>query len=131
MLYEVITLLEKWKEIGLGALVVGMEAVSNKKLEALNKKSSVDLNIQAQKILDILDIESWAHFVMMPDFEKDDFDEIWSFVEQYNITYPVYVCYTPVPGTPLFFELKNEGKLSIFDYAYYNLQYMPVNTKIP
>lgn len=123
--------LEKWKEVGLGAVVVGMEAVSDKHLLAMNKKSSVDNNIQAQKILDKLNIENWAHFVIMPDFQQEDFDEIWSFIDKYNITYPVFVAYTPVPGTPLFFDLKKQGKLSVFDYAYYNLQYMPVKTDMP
>lgn len=124
-------LIERWKEIGLGALVVGMEAVSDSKLKAFNKKSSVDINIEAQKVLDRLGIECWAHFVITPDFIQEDFDELWEFVDKYNVTYPVYVAYTPVPGTPLFFEMKEKKKLTSFDYAYYNLQYMPVKTALP
>ncbi|MZP29995.1 radical SAM protein [Heliobacterium undosum] len=124
-------LLERWKEIGLGALVVGMEAVTDSHLAVLNKRSSVDINVQAQKVLDRLGIENWAHFVIMPEFQKADFDAIWDFVNRHHITYPVFVAYTPVPGTPLFFEAKHEGKLASYDYAYYNLQYMVMRTALP
>lgn len=123
--------LEEWRKVGLGALVVGMEAVSNSRLDYINKKTNVDINIQAQKVLDRLGIENWAHFVLTPDFEKNDFDELWEFVDKLNITYPVFVPLTPVPGTPLFFEVKKAGQLSVFDYGFYNLQYMVMKTKIP
>ena len=124
-------LLEKWKEIGLGALVVGMEAVNDRNLEALNKRASLDVNIQAHRILEDLQIEDWAHFVIMPEFQKADFDEVWDFVDTNNITYPIFVAYTAVPGTPLFFEMKQKQRFSVYDYAYYNLQYMTLKTAMP
>jgi 4-cresol dehydrogenase (hydroxylating) len=123
--------LEKWKEIGLGALVVGMEAVSNRRLQAVNKATDLETNIEAQRVLDRLGIENWAHFVVMPDFQREDFDEIWQFVDRHQITYPVFVPYTPVPGTPLFFEAKARGELATFDYGFYNMQYMVLRTALP
>ncbi len=124
-------LLEKWKEIGLEALVVGMEAVSDDHLDALNKRTSLDENIEAHKIMERLGIENWAHFVLMPEFEKEDFDRIWHFVDTLNVTYPIFVPMTPLPGTPLFFEAKEKGELTVFDYGFYNLEYMVMRTKIP
>jgi hypothetical protein len=38
---------------------------------------------------------------------------------------------TPVPGTPLFFDMKEQKKLTCFDYGFYNLQYMVAQTKLP
>ena len=124
-------LFRKWKEVGLGALVVGMEAVSDRHLTSLNKRTSVDMNVRAQKILDELGIENWAHFVMMPNYQKEDFDEIWDFIDQHDITYPVFVPMTPVPGTPLFFDVKRSGELATFDYGFFNLEYMTVKTRLP
>lgn len=124
-------LIEKWKEIGLSALVVGMEAVTDKNLMSLNKNSSYQLNVEAQKVMDELRIENWAHFVVMPEFQKEDFDAIWDFVDSNNIIYPVFASYTPVAGTPLFFNVKQENKLTVFDYSYYNLQYQPLKTALP
>jgi radical SAM superfamily enzyme YgiQ (UPF0313 family) len=123
--------LAKWREVGLGALVVGMEACSDTTLKYINKQTSVDLNIQAQKVLDRLGIENWAHFVILPDFQREQFEEVWRFVDQHHITYPVFVPLTPVPGTPFFFEAKDEGKLATFDYDFYNLQYMVMKTALP
>ncbi|MFC1479107.1 B12-binding domain-containing radical SAM protein [Planctomycetota bacterium] len=124
-------LLEKWKEIGLGALVVGMEACTDGHLDYINKKTNVDINIKANKVLDELEIENWAHFVIMPDFEKEDFDRIHEFIEKLNICYPIFVPLTPVPGTPLFFEAKAKGEITSYDYGFYTLQYMTMKTKIP
>jgi hypothetical protein len=123
--------LEKWREVGLGALVVGMEAVSDKHLDALNKRATVDVNIQAQKVMDRLGIENWAHFVAMPEYQKEDFDQIWDFIERLNITYPVFAAMTPVPGTPYFFEAKEKGEISTLDYGFYTLQYMVTKTALP
>ena len=122
--------LARWREVGLGALVVGMEACSDRHLASLDKRTSVDVNIQAQKVLDELGIENWAHFVILPEFEAEDFEAVWSFVDRFNITYPVFVPLTPIPGTPLFFEAKATGRLSVFDYGFYNLQYMVLRTAL-
>jgi len=108
-----------------------MEAGSDKHLESLNKRSSVQLNIDAQRVMDDLDIENWAHFVVMPDFLKEDFDELWDFIETQGITYPVFVPMTPIPGTPLFFESKEKKTIKTFDYGFYNLEYMCMETKLP
>lgn len=123
--------LEKWCEVGLGALVVGMEAVTDRHLDSMNKRTNVDMNVRAHEILEEMGIENWAHFVMMPDFRKEDFDRVWDFVDRMNMTYPVFVPMTPIPGTPLFFEMKEQGKLSVFDYGFYNLTYMVMHTDIP
>ncbi|MBA4388699.1 MAG: hypothetical protein C0404_12010 [Verrucomicrobia bacterium] len=123
--------LEKWKEIGLGALVVGMEAVSDKHLGSINKKTSVDTNMEAQRILDRLGIENWAHFVVLPEFEREDFREILAFIEKMRICYPIFVPLTAVPGTPLFFDLKERQQISTYDYGYCTLQYMMLKTKMP
>jgi radical SAM superfamily enzyme YgiQ (UPF0313 family) len=124
-------LLKEWSEAGLGALVVGMEAASDKHLKQLNKHSSVSKNEEAHRILEELDIENWGHFVIMPDFQKEDFELIWDFVDRNNMTYPIFVPMTPVPGTPLFFDEKNKDNITCYDYGFYLLQYMVVKTALP
>ncbi|MBW2730836.1 MAG: cobalamin-dependent protein [Deltaproteobacteria bacterium] len=124
-------LFERWRAVGLGALVVGMEAASDSHLDALNKRTDLQTNIKAHRILDELGIENWAHFVIGPDFERQDFEEVWDFVDEQNITYPVFVPMTPIPGTPLFFQMKEQQKLTSFDYGFYNMQYMVTETRIP
>lgn len=124
-------LIAKWCEVGLGALVVGMEGVTDKHLEYLDKRSSREINIAAHKVMESLRIENWAHFVMMPDFKKKDFDAIWEFVDEHNVTYPIFCVMTPVPGTPFFFEAKEQGRISTFDYGFCTLQYQMMKTDIP
>ncbi|NOU16856.1 MAG: radical SAM protein [Bacteroidales bacterium] len=122
---------EAWKEVGLKELVVGMEACTDAHLVHLNKKTSQDENANAHQILEKIGIRNYAHFIVMPDFEPSDFDRIWKFIDEMNITYPVFVPFTPVPGTPLFFEAKEQKQLSSFHYGYYTLMYMVMKTKMP
>jgi len=124
-------LLEKWREVGLGGLVVGMEAVTDQNLDAINKKTDVNTNIEAHRILEELGLENWAHFIMMPEFKKEDFDLVWDFIDKNNVIYPIFVPLTPMPGTPFFFEAKENDQLAVFDYGFYNLEYMVMKTVIP
>ncbi len=123
--------IQAWREVGLGALITGMEAVSDRHLDYINKKNSVDVNVAAQKVLDEIGVENWAHFVILPQFEEKDFEDIRDFVEEYDICYPIFVPLTPVPGTPLFFEMKEKEKLTTYDYGFYTLQYMVTATEMP
>jgi radical SAM superfamily enzyme YgiQ (UPF0313 family) len=120
--------LEKWKEVGLGALVVGMEAASDRHLTSVNKRTSLNVNIEAQRVLDRLGIENWAHFVLLPEFDREDFETLAAFVDRHNICYPIFVPLTPVPGTPMFFEKKGQGDITTLDYRYCTLQYMMLRT---
>ncbi len=124
-------LFEAWKEVGLAELVVGMEACTDGHLDFLNKRTSEDENVRAHRELERIGIRNWAHFIVMPDFEVKDFDRIWNFIEELNICYPIFVPLTPIPGTPLFFEAKDRGDLTTYDYGFYNLMYMTMKTRLP
>jgi len=64
---------EKWKEVGLDTLVVGMEAFRQCDLTDINKSSTVDMAVKAHKILQEIGIYNWGHFIIFPDFTKKDF----------------------------------------------------------
>lgn len=122
---------EKWKEIGLDTLVVGMEAFRQGNLTDINKSSTVEIAVKAHKILQEIGIYNWAHFIIFPDFTKKDFQELWKFVDDLNIVFPVFIPLSPLPGTELFIEARDKNELSIYDYSYFNLEYMVYRTRLP
>ncbi len=124
-------LFEKWKELGLHALVVGFEVVGQDDLDRLNKRTTLDNNLKTLEILNRLKIYCYAHFIVFPEFTLKDFRDLWSFVDKHKISQPYFVPLTPSAGTILFKEAKDEGLLSIFDYGFYNLEYMVYKTKLP
>ncbi len=121
---------EKWKTLGLYALVVGLEVTNNEGLNQLNKKTSLENNIRAIEILNKLGIECYAHFIIFPHFTRKDFNDLWQFIKKYNIAYPYFIPLTPTPGTILFKEMKEKKELTIFNYGFYNLEYMVCKTAL-
>lgn len=122
---------ERWKKIGLIALVVGFEVVTDEDLNQLNKKTTLENNIKAIEFMNSLGIHCLAHFIVFPHFTQKDFRQLWDFIIKYNIALPYFVPLTPTPGTILFKEAKENRQLSIFHYGFYNLEYMVYKTKLP
>jgi len=122
---------ERWKELGLSDLVVGFEVVSDEALDELNKRTSLENNIKANRILNDLKITCFAHFIIFPHFTRKDFDGIYKFLLKYNISQPYFIPLTPTPGTILFKEAKDNKQLSIYNYGFYNLEYMVYKTALP
>ncbi|MFC1808180.1 B12-binding domain-containing radical SAM protein [Candidatus Omnitrophota bacterium] len=124
-------LFAEWSKAGLFALIVGFESIREDRMGDINKSNSVKINLEAKKILNKSRILPLAHFIIFPDFEKRDFEELWNFIRTNDITAPVFVPLTPLPGTELFEKAKAEDSLSVFDISFYNLEYMVYKTKMP
>ena len=112
-------ILEAWKEAGLRAVIVGFEEINGSRLLEMDKKSDVSKNIEAIQILKDLGISIVGDFIVDPDYEEKDFDNLSRFVEDNHIDLPMYTILTPMPGTPLFSKMKH--KIIIDDLDYYTL----------
>ena len=69
-------LIKMWREIGLYNLAVGLESVSDDGLRKFNKKSCVEINQKAINILNQLKIHCSGYFMINPDFDTHDFEQI-------------------------------------------------------
>ncbi|MFZ2604100.1 MAG: hypothetical protein WAX79_08920, partial [Candidatus Omnitrophota bacterium] len=122
---------ERWKKLGLSDLVVGFEVVTDEALNQLNKETSLGNNVKAIEILNNLKIKCFAHFIIFPHFMPKDFNEVWRFIKKHHISQPYFIPLTPTPGTILFKEAKERKELSVFNYGFYNLEYMVYKTTLP
>ena len=112
-------LIEALKEAGLAYLTVGVESFREGVLSTLNKRSSVEMNNEAIRILRRLGIGDAAHFIVDPAFGEDDFEELFRYVCTSGLFQPTYTVLTPLPGTDLYQNLYD--RLLIRDYAYFDL----------
>ena len=110
-------LFELWKQAGLAAAVIGFEEISDTRLERLNKRSSVAVNIEAMGILKGLSIRVIGDFIVSPDYTEADFDALERFVASHAIDLPLPSIMTPLPGTPLHREMRD--KITVHDLDYY------------
>jgi radical SAM superfamily enzyme YgiQ (UPF0313 family) len=116
------------KEAGLEYLTVGFESVTDNGLEKLNKRTTVQMNDQAITILKDLGIYINAHFIVNPDFTSLDFNSLLQYVKERNLFRPAYPVLTPLPGTQLFEETRNQ--LVIKDYDYFDFAHSIMPTKL-
>jgi hopanoid C-3 methylase len=121
-------LMEALKEAGLAHLTVGVESFREETLSALNKRSSVETNNEAIRVLRRLGISSSAHFIVDPGFVESDFQELYRYICECRLFQPTYTVLTPLPGTDLYQELAD--RLVIKDYSYYDLGHAVLPTRL-
>ena len=121
-------LMAQWREIGLRAVIIGFEEIDDTALSAMNKKSSAVKNIQAIEILHTLGITIVGDFIVSPDYSEKQFDQLDDFVQKHAIELPMYTVLTPLPGTPLYLEVRDQ--IIIEDLDYYTLTNAVLPTRL-
>ena len=122
-------LLKRWKEAGLYAAVVGFEDVHDERLQAYNKKYRGRVIREAIEILHGLGIVIVGDFITSPDDTEREFEALETFIQTHKIEIPVLSVLTPMPGTPLYAEMKKD--IVIFDLDYYTFTNAVTKTKMP
>lgn len=122
-------LMKKWKEAGLYAVVVGFEDITNERLSMYNKKYRQDVIQRAIDMLHQLGIVIIGDFIASPADTEKDFANLEKFIIANEIEVPVISVLTPMPGTALYEEMKNE--IVIFDLDYYTFTNAVTRTKMP
>jgi radical SAM superfamily enzyme YgiQ (UPF0313 family) len=105
-------LVEKWAEVGMKVLLLGIESVKNSELKDLHhKRSDIEQAITALETIRTHGIEAWGCFIVNPEWEEEDFIELEDFVREQEIAFPQFTVLTPLPGTSLTNGLIKTGKL--------------------
>jgi radical SAM superfamily enzyme YgiQ (UPF0313 family) len=122
-------LIKMWKDIGLERVFVGLEFFRDEDLKYISKKSTVDDNNKAVKILQEFGIDIYASLIVRPDFTKNDFAELRSYVRKLKLDFAGFAVLTPLPGTDLFKEV--ESKLITHNYDFFDFIHTVLPTELP
>lgn len=90
------------KELGLKAVLVGYESFRDEELTNYSKKSSIEDNFNASKILKNLGIDAWASFMAHPDWDKKDFKSFRRYIKSLNPEISSISPLTPFPNLPMY-----------------------------
>jgi len=121
-------LIEALKEAGLVYLTVGVESFREEELSELNKRTSVEMNNEAIRILRRLGIGNAANFIVNPDYEEADFQALFRYVCESELLQPIFTVLTPLPGTDLY--QNTYDRLAIKDYAYFDFVHSVLPTRL-
>lgn len=109
---------------GLSAVIVGVESVREKDLKDFNKRSSLENNEKAIRILQKYGIELYATMILQPDFTKKDFRQIEDYIIGLNVSFVNLQPLTPLPGTEIYDDYKDKILVSRKDYAMWDLAHI-------
>ncbi|WP_432822342.1 B12-binding domain-containing radical SAM protein [Trichloromonas sp.] len=112
-------LLREWKDAGLRSVIIGFEEISDLGLDRMNKESSAATNLAAIEILHGLGINIVGDFIVSPDYQEADFDRLARYVADNAIDLPIYTVLTPLPGTALHRQMRDQ--IRVHDLDYYTL----------
>jgi radical SAM superfamily enzyme YgiQ (UPF0313 family) len=115
---ELLALMEK---TGCSTVFIGFESINPKTLSLYNKSQNVEDIENAIRAVKRHSINIHGMFVLGSD--TDDIDTIKStakFAKKLNIESIQFMVLTPLPGTPVFEDLKNSGRLIHTDWSKYD-----------
>jgi len=121
-------LLKVWKDIGLERVFVGLEFFRDEDLKYISKKSTVEDNNKAVRILQELGIDIYASLIVRPEFTKNDFAELRSYVRRLKLDFAGFAVLTPLPGTDLYKEV--EPSLITRNYDFFDFIHTVLPTEL-
>jgi radical SAM superfamily enzyme YgiQ (UPF0313 family) len=99
-------LLEAWRPIARDFdIFFGLEAASDESLAHIVKDNNVSASIEAAEISRSMGYGVTGNFLVDPDWEEKDFQELWDFVARHGFQRAGYTILTPLPGTELHQQL--------------------------
>lgn len=117
-------LLRLMKDSGCGAVLVGLESISDKNLAMMGKK----VNLRHDYADSIKKIQSYgilvhSSFIVGYDFDtEEEIEELGRFIEETRLLMPLINILTPFPGTRLFERLEKEGRLLHKEWSKFDAQ---------
>lgn len=125
------SMLDLFAEAGCSTLIIGFESVSEATLLAMDKKINFALSYHdALERIHSRGMSVVGNFIVGFDTDTIDvFRDIRDFVDKNNILYPFVSILTPMPGTKLHEEVKEQGRLDHFDWGRYDTRHVVFEPK--
>lgn len=117
-----------WKEVGLHIVYVGLEAMDEGRLNDYGKRTTVELNWQAIRILRECGILLHASLMVDPGFSVEDFRKLEKVIIDLIPAEVSFTVYSPSPGTELWKQ--HQGEYIVDPYLYYDCMHTVLPTKL-
>jgi len=92
-------LVSEWADLGLKAVFVGLEAVTDHELTGMNKETNVDQNLEAIRVLQRCGIDIYGSLIPQPEYTVEDWKRLRRFIRASGLYYLNISPLVPLPGT--------------------------------
>lgn len=118
-------LLRLMADSGCSTLYIGFESVNPKTLELYNKKQGLEEIVDCIKAVKEHGIRIHGMFVLGADTDSvDTIKSTADFARRLRIDTIQFMMLTPLPGTPVFFEMRDSGRLLHTDWGKYDAHHV-------
>jgi radical SAM superfamily enzyme YgiQ (UPF0313 family) len=119
-------MLKLMRESGCGAMLIGLESISEKNLERMDKGVNLRHDyLEAINKIQSCGIRVDGSFIVGYDFDTpESFDELIEFIDETKMLMPLINIITPFPGTRLFKRLEDEGRILHTDWNKYDTRHV-------
>jgi radical SAM superfamily enzyme YgiQ (UPF0313 family) len=116
-------LLEAWRPIAKDFdIFFGLEAATNEGLRGLTKDATVAQTGQGVEVARALTYGVTGNFVIDPAWREEDFENLWAFVERYQLFQAGFTILTPLPGTSYFEDMR--ATLGARPWAHFDMHHL-------
>lgn len=119
-------LIKRFRKAGLTTVIIGYESFRPSDLEKYNKKSALNSCLIATRILQSLDIDIYGTFILGMDWTPKDFRDFLKYLKMLKLRFVNLQPLTPIPGTPLFNDFKDDLLISTREFEKWDLAHITV-----
>ncbi len=117
--------MKKLSEIGVSMCAVGLEVIDDEVLKKYEKDSSVDIILNAIRILKECNITCIGLLMIDIDAEKSYFKKLYEFIKKYELYLSTISILTPMPGTAQYEKYKD--RIVTNDYRKWDFVHLTIN----
>jgi hopanoid C-3 methylase len=121
----------EWAELGLSAIIIGLEAVTDPELDSMNKECTVDYNRRAIEILRRHGIDTYGSLITQPDYTPREWQRLQQFIDENGLYYLNISPLTPMPGTVIWDMYKDKVVVERDAHGLWDLSHTVLPTKMP
>ncbi len=118
--------IKRLKEVGLRAVIVGLESCSSKDLDTYNKRTQVSINEKAVSILQKYDVECYGTFILGLDWTKEDFNALGRWIKKLGLIFVNLQPLTPLRGTEMYEQYRKDFIIREDEYEKWDLAHLVV-----
>jgi len=123
--------IEEWADLGLRAVLIGLEATTDPELASMDKRTTVDDNRRAIEVLRRHGVDTYGSIIVRPDYGPDDWKRLQAFVEETGLYYLNLSPLTPLPGTATFRRYESSLAVSRRAHGLWDLCHVVLPTAMP
>ncbi len=117
------------REAGFRQIFLGIESVHQQSLDAMNKRSNVNMIQEACKMCTDNGISMFGGMIIgFPGETMEMVRENTAFAQSLGLDFVQFTPITAFPGTEFFEEMRKAGKVDTLEWKYYNLFYPMLHT---